>query len=113
MTRAMRLSPLDPLMFVMETYTAFAQFYAGRHDAARLLAERASQEQPNFLAALRAAAASTAAAGRLDEARRYIARALQLDPELRISNLKDRMPSLQSEDFAKYVEALRMAGLPD
>jgi tetratricopeptide (TPR) repeat protein len=109
----MRLSPLDPLMTFMENFTAIAHFYAGRHDEAWPLAEKVVRKQPYFLGALRVAAASNACAGRLDEARRFIARALLLDPELRVSNLKDRIGWHTPEDFAKLVEALRKAGLPE
>jgi hypothetical protein len=58
-------------------------------------------------------AISYAFAERLEEAREAIARALQLDPDLRISNLKDRIGPFRPEDLAKYVEGLRKAGLPE
>jgi TolB-like protein/class 3 adenylate cyclase/tetratricopeptide (TPR) repeat protein len=111
--RAMRISPLDPLMFFMENIAALAHFLAGRHEEARLLAERACRKQPYFVGSIRVAAASNASAGRLDDARRWIARALQLDPELRVSNLMDRVSWFRPEDFAKFAEALRQAGLPE
>jgi TolB-like protein/Flp pilus assembly protein TadD len=111
--RAMRLSPLDPLTFFMRTFAAFAHFLAGRHDEAWPLAETACREQPHYLTAMRVAAASNAAAGRLDEARRHVARALQLDPGLRLSTLGDRVSTLRADVFAKYVDALRKAGLPE
>jgi TolB-like protein/class 3 adenylate cyclase/Tfp pilus assembly protein PilF len=113
LAHAMRLSPLDPLMFFMQSFTAFAHFQAGRYNEAWPLAERACREQPYFLSAIRIAAASNAGAGRLEEARRFIARALQLDPELRISNLRDRTTPLLPDVLAKYVEGLRKAGLPE
>lgn len=111
--RAMRLSPLDPLMFLRLTYSAMAHFLAGRHDEASLLGEKACQDRPNFLAALRVAAVSNAFAGRLDQARGYVERALQLDPDLRISNVKDRFGPMRPEGFAMYFEGLRKAGLPE
>jgi tetratricopeptide (TPR) repeat protein len=111
--RAMRLSPLDPLTFFMRTFAAFAHFLAGRHDEAWPLAEAACREQPHYLTALRVAAASNAAAGRLGEAQRYVARALQLDPGLRLSTLADRVSTLRADVFARYVDALRKAGLPE
>ena len=111
--RAMRLSPLDPLMFFMQTFAAFAHFLAGRYNEACSLAERACREQPYYVTAIRVAAASNAAAGRLDAARRHIARALQLDPDLRISTLKDRVSTLRPDLFTKYAAALRKAGLPE
>jgi hypothetical protein len=49
----------------------------------------------------------------MDEAQRFVARALQLDPEMRISNLKDRIGPFRPKDFATYVDALRRAGLPE
>jgi TolB-like protein len=110
---AMRLSPLDPWSFVMHAATGLAHFFAGRYDEAWRLAESAYRERPNFISAMRVAAASNALAGRLNEARGFITRALQLDPELRISNLKDRVPAWRPELFDKYIAALRMAGLPE
>jgi TolB-like protein len=112
LARAMRLSPLDPLTFFTLTHSAIAHFFAGRCDEARSLAERACREQPTFLTSLRIAAASNVAAGRLTEARSFVARALQLDPELCISNLRKRIGPLLPERFARYAEALRIAGMP-
>ena len=52
LARAMRLSPLDPLMFFMRGFTALAHFLAGRYDEAWPLADRASREQPYFLSVI-------------------------------------------------------------
>lgn len=113
LSRARRLSPLDPLTFFMQCFTAFAHFVAGRHDAAWPLAEAASREQPYYLTGLRVAAASNAMAGRLDAAGKYISRSLTLDPGLRLSNLKHRVGQIRPDYFDRYVEALRLAGLPE
>jgi adenylate cyclase len=109
---AMRLNPLDPLNFFSLTYTSIAHFFAGRHDEGRFFAERACREQRNFLPSLRAAAVTNAAAGRMTEARAFVARALQLDPELRISNLKERIALMPPDRFSKYARILREAGVP-
>jgi TolB-like protein/class 3 adenylate cyclase len=113
MARAMRLSPFDPLMFSMQAVTAFGHFLAGRNSDAALWAEKAVREQPSFLFTLRVAAASYASAGRSEDAHQAIARALQFDPDMRVSNLKDRLTRLRPEHFAKYADALRKAGLPE
>jgi TolB-like protein len=114
LARAMRLSPLDPFMFSMQGVTAFAHFFAGRYDEASAWAEKAYWERPNILATLRISAVSNAYAGRLDEARTAIARALVLDPEMRISNLQHRIGIFRRpEDYALYAEGLRKAGLPE
>ena len=61
--RAMRLSPLDPILYNMQVGTAFAHFLAGRYDEASEWANRALREQPNYPAAKRILAASKALAG--------------------------------------------------
>jgi tetratricopeptide (TPR) repeat protein len=112
--RAMRLSPFDPFMFTMQGVTAFAHFFAGRYDEASSWAEKAFWERPNILATLRIAAVSNAYAGRLEEAQKAIARALELDPDMRLSNIKNRIGTFRRpEDFAKYADGLRRAGLPE
>jgi tetratricopeptide (TPR) repeat protein len=108
--RAMRLSPLDPFIFATQHGIALAHFLADQHDEASSWAERALRARQGYPGALRVAAASNALAGRLEEARRAIGRLRQLEPALRISNL--RSPSLRAEDHAKFAAALRIAGLP-
>ena len=113
MARAMRLSPRDPTVFHMRAGTAFAHFFAGRYFEAVKWAQDALRDQPTFVGTLRIVAASHALGGRLEEAQKAMARMRQFDPELRVSNLEDRLPQLRPEDFARYAEGLRKAGLPE
>jgi tetratricopeptide (TPR) repeat protein len=109
----MRLSPLDPGLYSMQTTTALAHFIAGRYDEASLWAEKAIRQGTNFLPAFRIAAASRALAGHLEEARQAVVRMLQIDPTSRISNLEAHAPIHRPDDIAKYKEGLRRAGLPE
>jgi TolB-like protein len=111
--RAMRLSPLDPVLYNMHVGTAFAHFLAGRYDEAIRWANSALREQPNFAAATRVLAAANALAGHLSEARAAMAHLLELDPSLRISNLNEVFPLRRPDHLAKFAEGLRKAGLPD
>jgi len=86
----MRLSPVDPLMFVMQTGMAAPQLQAGRFEESASWAERAGSEGPNWVATLRLVAASNALAGHFDRAQMAAARLLEFDPEFRISSLKRR-----------------------
>src|SRR5262245_6052876 len=125
---AMRLSPIDPALFLMQAGTAQAHFVAGRYDEALSWAKMALREQgdawpgstpvhpgrPDSHIALRFAAASCALAGRNEEAKSLIARLLEIDPALRVSNLQNILPPYRHpEHAAKYVDALRKAGLPE
>jgi hypothetical protein len=42
-----------------------------------------------------------------------LARLRQLDPMLRLSNLREQMPFRRAEDLARLMDGLRKAGLPD
>jgi TolB-like protein/class 3 adenylate cyclase len=112
--RAMRLSPLDPLIFLMQYGTALAHFVADRYNEASTWGEKAIRQNQNFLPAVRIAAASNALAGRPAEAQKLVARLRDADPSLCISSLKDRIdPFQRARDSAKYVDGLRKAGLPE
>ena len=87
--------------------TAIGHFFAGRYSDAALWAEKAVREQPSLIT-LRVAAASYASAGRSEDAHQAIARALQFDPDMRVSNLKDRLMQFRPEHFAKYADACNL-----
>jgi TolB-like protein len=112
--RAMRLSPVDPRLMGMRAGTAYAHFFLGRYDEAAPWAAMALQDNPDYQPGLRIAAASNAMAGRPEQARKAVARLRQLNPALRVSNLKDVVgPYRHAEDLSRYEEGLRQAGLPE
>lgn len=111
--RAMRLSPLDPELFQMQTGTAMAYMFARRFDMASAWAEKASRELPNILRVSAFSAASHALAGEMDEARRAMQHMRRLDPTMRISNVEDWVVLQRPQDLATFVEGLRAAGLPE
>ena len=111
--RAMRLSPLDPETYRMQAGMAAAHLFAGRFETASSLADKASSNLPGFLLATGVAAASHTLAGRPEEGRRAMAQLRELNPSLRISNLKDWLPIRRAEDLATFADGLRRAGLPE
>jgi len=112
--RAMRLSPRDPRARAMRAGTAHAHFFLGRYDEAASWAAMALQDNVDLQLGLRIAAASNAMAGRLEQAHKAVARLRQLNPALRVSNLKNAVgPYRRADDLARYEEGLRRAGLPE
>jgi TolB-like protein len=111
--RAMRLNPLDPLTFVAQGGTAFAYFFNGCYDEALSWAQKAVRERPNWPDGQRLVAAAAALSGRSKEAQQAIARMREMDPNWRLSNVRKTALFRRPEDHAKYVEALRKAGLPE
>jgi TolB-like protein/Tfp pilus assembly protein PilF len=113
LAQAVRLSPLDPMMFNMHAGVAFAHFFAGRYDEASLLAEKILMERPNDGPALRIAAASNALGGRVLKAKKAMQKLRDMFPALRISNLNEQTPLCRRKDRASWAKGMRIAGLPD
>jgi tetratricopeptide (TPR) repeat protein len=113
LAHAMRLSPLDPYAVAMETGMAFAHFFAGQYDEAWSWAKKAARNQPRYLPAIRMAAASSALAGRLEDAQYFITRVRQVDPTFRVSHVKTALTFRRPEDRMRFAEGLRKAGLPE
>jgi hypothetical protein len=74
----------------------------------------ALQDNPDLQYGLRIDAASHAMAGRPEQAHKALVWLRQLNPTLRVSNLKDVLgPYRRAEDVSRYEEGLRKAGLPE
>ncbi len=111
--RAMRLSPHDPQLFNMQAAAASAHFFAGRYEEAFSWAQTSVSDNPHHLMPATTAAAASALAGRLPEARKAMARLREIDPALRLSNLEKFIPLRRPEDFERLAQGLRKAGLPE
>jgi tetratricopeptide (TPR) repeat protein len=110
--RALELSPNDPHVLNMHLTTAFAHFIAGRYADAVNLTERASRSHPNRFAKLAIIAASHAQLGEVEKARPYVKQLMELEPGLCLANLRHRYPIRRDEDYARWSEGLKAAGLP-
>jgi adenylate cyclase len=108
---AVRLSPLDPLLFFAQAGIAHAHFMAGRYDEGSSWARSAVLQRPNYLNAQLILAACLAMSGRVEEARLICARLVQLKPGLRISRIKTRFR--RAEDTERLSQACRIAGMPE
>jgi TolB-like protein/class 3 adenylate cyclase/tetratricopeptide (TPR) repeat protein len=112
--QAIRLSPLDPRIFIAFNGLAYSYFFAGNYDEASMWAEKAKRESsPHFLLCERLAMACQAVSGRVDEARDACSRVMKMDPTQRISDIRDRQPFRRDADVAKLAEAFRLAGMPE
>jgi adenylate cyclase len=109
--RAIGLSPVDALKFAWLTAGSYAHFFRGHHQDALSFAQQALRERPGYLPAERMVLAASARLGRPTEVQ--MARLQELDPTLRISNLKEQIPLQRAEDLAELGDALRRAGVPE
>ena len=111
--RAVRLSPLDPLIFIVQNGIVLAHFFAGRHEEALSWAQKTLRQNPNYAAAIIMAAVSGALTGREDETRKAVQRLREIDPEASISAFANVWPLRRAEDLAAFDRGLRLTGLPE
>jgi TolB-like protein/class 3 adenylate cyclase len=111
--RAMQLSPSDVLTFAWQSARGYAYFSSGRYEDALSCVEKTLRERPYYLPAARMRAASAALAGVAGRLETSMARLRELEPTLRVSNLKNQIPYRRPEDLARFAEGLRKAGLPE
>jgi TolB-like protein len=108
---AIRLSPFDPDMALFLGGLALAHYAARRYAEAARYATEAAQLRPGFQGVQRMHCASLAQAGRIDEARSYLAAIRREQPQLSIQWLRANMPYQTPELLERYLEGMRKAGL--
>jgi pentatricopeptide repeat protein len=109
----LRMSPLDPRIFMAQNGMANAYFLAGRYEDGSLWAKLAVQQNPNYVRAHRVMMSCHAMAGRVEEARQVWAVARQIDPTQRISTVIKGWHFRRPKDIQLYAEAFRIAGMPE
>jgi adenylate cyclase len=110
---ATRLSPIDPLRWYAFTLLARAHTLCGRYDKALPVVSESLRLRPNYLGALVDLTVAHALAGNLDAARNSLATVRRLLPEERIARFRQNATHLSAAGTEKYVEGLRLAGLPE
>src|SRR5262245_28072087 len=110
---AMRLNPLDPEIHKVEYGLALANFFLRRFEIASSWITKSLARQKNFAPAQRFALVSYAMLGRIADAQMMQARLREAGIDLTISQLKKRIPYQRQEDVDLFIEALRIAGVPE
>jgi adenylate cyclase len=111
--RAIRTSPIDPLLHRALVGIGMALIELRRFDEAIGASKGAPHQNPSFAAAYRCLASAFAHLGRDLEAREAAARLLEVDPAFTISAWIARAPGYGQPGFKVLIEGLRKAGLPE
>ncbi len=111
-TRALRLSPFDPLNYHPYLALSWTCFFTGRPAEAATYAALALEANPGFSVLHATVAAVQAELGRSDAARAAATRLLEVAPEWTISGFV-RMEAMRPELMDKFASALRKTGLPE
>jgi adenylate cyclase len=108
--RAIRASPVDPLLYRLFTGMGMALIELRRFEEAIVAGKKALRQNSSFSAVNVVLAAAFAHLGRDAEAREAAARVLELDPAFTISA---RMGRRRQAHAKLEIEGLRKAGLPE
>ena len=114
-SRALALSPLDPLRYYYESLAASAAVTAGHYQRGIDLARSSIRRNSAHSSTYRALAIGQALAGQVDEAKDTVRALLRLEPSFTIEQFTRRMPGTRAspEHAQRLAGALRAAGLPE
>jgi adenylate cyclase len=108
--RAMRMSPVDPLLYETLGGMGYAFIELRRFDEAIVAGKKAQRQNPSYSVAYRCLASAFAHLGRDSEAREAAAHLLEVDPAFTISSWIARGGQTNAK---LLIEGLRKAGLPE
>jgi len=111
--RAFLLSPHDPLAGWWYSGKGIGAFIAGAYDDVLENTAACIREFPDLPTAHRQRAAAFAALGRLEEAREALQGLLRVLPDATIGKVARAVPIKSPEAHARWLDALRKAGLPE
>lgn len=112
---AIRLSPNDPWLQFYFSFRGLAEFWIENYDEAIDWYQRSIHRNPNSTLTLCRIAAALALKGDTEKARSTLETALEIEPDLTVSNLTQRISQVyrNEQDWDTYAQALRLAGLPE
>jgi TolB-like protein len=110
---AMRLNPLDPEIYLVETGLAFANFFLRRFEVALSWANKSLARQKNHRPAKGIVIVSYAMLGRIVDAQMMLARRHETGFVMTISQLRQSLANYRQEDVELFIEACRIAGTPE
>ncbi len=87
-------------------------FMLERYDEALERFERVAEQNPAFVNGLKSLAATQAHLGRIDDAKWTVEEILLLQPDDTLAKERKWLSYTQEEDIQRYIEGLRLAGIP-
>jgi TolB-like protein/class 3 adenylate cyclase len=110
-SRAVHLSPRDPMNYHPHLGMGFAYLFSGRNEEAVAAAHLAVQVNPSFMVSRALLIASYVQLGRLDAAKVAAQRLLDIAPSLTVA-MMEQMEFTAPERVKQFGRLLRQAGLP-
>ncbi|MBE1283174.1 MAG: hypothetical protein GJ676_07665 [Rhodobacteraceae bacterium] len=110
---AIALSPRDPLKAFWRGGLGIGAFVTGRYEICLQNAVEGLKEHPGYASLMRQETAALGMLGRTEEAQASTQRLLKAMPDLTIEKVRKIVPVRYPEDWERWLEGLRRAGLPE
>jgi tetratricopeptide (TPR) repeat protein len=107
------LAPFDAYLAPHETIFAVTHTFRGDYERAALAGRRVVETNPDFVAAYKPLVAALGHLGRREEAKPYVDKLLTLEPKFTVENFGEVYPIKKASDRKRYMEGLRLAGVPE
>ena len=111
--RAILMSPGDPAAHVSISAIAHAHMGLASYEKALRAAEQSLAINPNYPPTFWMLIAANALLGRMEEAKRWLAKFRALLPDMTIARIRDGQPHKDPRAMAAIFEGLRLAGLEE
>jgi tetratricopeptide (TPR) repeat protein len=107
------LAPFDPFFFWSELLYTIAYMFEGDYERAVTVGKRSTKATPEFVNGYKPLIASLGHLGRREEAKPYLDKLLALEPSFTVENFAAIYPIKKASDRKRYMEGLRLAGVPE
>jgi adenylate cyclase len=111
LNNALRLDPKGPFFYIW--IEGRCLFMLERYDEALERFERVAEQNSAFVNGLKSLAATQAHLGRIDDAKWTVEEILLLQPDDTLAKERKWLSYTQEEDIERYIEGLRLAGIPE
>jgi TolB-like protein/cytochrome c-type biogenesis protein CcmH/NrfG len=110
-SRALRLSPHDPLSAIYFGIAAYAQYVGRNYKEAMRLAREGIRQRADFVGAHRVLTAAAGMAGRADIGKAALQELRRAQPNISLDWIAKQMPIKHDTELEHYLEGFRRAGL--
>jgi tetratricopeptide (TPR) repeat protein len=111
--RCRDLAPFDPYFSLWECMYTIAHTFKGDYEKAVSVGRRAVKANPLFSNGYKPFVAALGHLGRIDEAAPYVEKLLSLEPNFTVEQFGQVYPFKRPEDRERYLQGLRLAGVPE
>jgi adenylate cyclase len=111
-TRAIALSPYDPLGFAFSASASLAHLVDQQYERAAEFAMRSIRENRSYSAAYKLLIPALVLSGRIKEAQNAVYQLLRLEPGFTVEHFRDRSPGAGGDTGRLVAESLTRAGIP-